>query len=144
MNRKTEERERRAVQWGQAGIDRSRTRTTERRVMIRSRGLHGTGPDRIITDPKLDLQCLDPFGSISFFNTGSSTVPCLSNPIFGPHPFGSVWNRSRVNIAQPNFSFPCLLVVNDLELRPDPAWGPFLEGPEKFSDPESHNKNLQP
>ena len=21
---------------------------------------------------------------------------------------------------------------------------PFLEGPEKFSDPESHNKNLQP
>ena len=22
--------------------------------------------------------------------------------------------------------------------------GPFLEGPEKFSDPESHNKNLQP
>ena len=24
------------------------------------------------------------------------------------------------------------------------AWGPFLEGPEKFSDPESHNKNLQP
>ena len=23
-------------------------------------------------------------------------------------------------------------------------WGPFLEGPEKFSDPESHNKNLQP
>ena len=24
------------------------------------------------------------------------------------------------------------------------TWGPFLEGPEKFSDPESHNKNLQP
>ena len=24
------------------------------------------------------------------------------------------------------------------------SWGPFLEGPEKFSDPESHNKNLQP
>ena len=22
--------------------------------------------------------------------------------------------------------------------------GPFLEGPEKFSDPESHNKNLKP
>ena len=24
------------------------------------------------------------------------------------------------------------------------ARGPFLEGPEKFSDPESHNKNLKP
>ena len=24
------------------------------------------------------------------------------------------------------------------------TWGPFLEGPEKFSGPESHNKNLKP
>ena len=23
-------------------------------------------------------------------------------------------------------------------------WGPFLEGPEKFSDPERHNKNIKP
>ena len=24
------------------------------------------------------------------------------------------------------------------------TWGPFPEGPEKFSGPESHNKNLKP
>ena len=24
------------------------------------------------------------------------------------------------------------------------AWGPFLEGPEKFSGPGSHNKNFKP
>ena len=27
---------------------------------------------------------------------------------------------------------------------PQKTRGPFLEGPEKFSDPESHDKNLKP
>ena len=26
----------------------------------------------------------------------------------------------------------------------DESWGPFLEGPEEFSDLESHSKNLKP
>ena len=30
------------------------------------------------------------------------------------------------------------------DFREAAPWGPFLEGPEKFSGPESHNKNLQP
>ena len=28
--------------------------------------------------------------------------------------------------------------------RVQQSWGPFLERPEKFSDPESYNKNLKP
>ena len=54
------------------------------------------------TDQKLDLKISgSSFGSVpDWFQNGPVQKGGLSSPTFGQDPFGSVWNRSRVNIAR--------------------------------------------